>query len=396
MIPDLRYAEVYVICDIILLTVFYWSYRGGERSAASRWFFCMLGGFIVSFAANTLWTVTALGMLPNSAPYVGQYTFKIIYYIALNFGMAFWTIYCETMAGSSFFNLRENRLLFGLPLAFIILGALTTPWTTLLFYINAKGAYVREVLFQFQMAIMLIYSAVPGTLILYRSREEVDAAKRNQMVLTGVFPIWIMAAWIMTLILPSCPIICVAISMAILISYMGSSTGQISVDKLTQINNRQNMITYIRTQIRQHTDNLYLLMMDVNSFKKINDTFGHLEGDQALVRIANALKGVCEEMKKRPFLARYGGDEFIIVLECANEAEVEKFCEDIHTKIKYYNDWAQVEYDLTMSIGVAKWKEGMDHTALIAAADQALYDVKEKYHATHSDPIHPGAHPEVS
>jgi diguanylate cyclase (GGDEF)-like protein len=116
-------------------------------------------------------------------------------------------------------------------------------------------------------------------------------------------------------------------------------------------------------------------MIDVDYFKSINDNFGHLEGDEALIRVANALKQGCTSCRKRPYIARYGGDEFIIVTELSEEETLD-LCSSIKNKLKELNDNAGVRYSLNLSIGCAEWKSGMTANDLINTADFNLY--KEK------------------
>ena len=174
--------------------------------------------------------------------------------------------------------------------------------------------------------------------------------------------------------------ICVFVTLWLLFIFVGSTSEQVSTDKLTQIHNRQNLLTYINTKIRSHEDRLFLIMMDIDYFKRINDTFGHQEGDQALIRTANALKSAAQSMNRRPYLARFGGDEFIVVAEAENIEEVQALCKEIQDQLDYFSSWSEKKYQMSLSIGVAEWQEGMKQKDLIEAADQTLYRVKEEHH----------------
>jgi diguanylate cyclase (GGDEF)-like protein len=116
-------------------------------------------------------------------------------------------------------------------------------------------------------------------------------------------------------------------------------------------------------------------MIDVDYFKNINDTYGHLEGDEALIRVANALKLGCTVCRRHPYIARYGGDEFIIVAELT-EDEIHELCSAIRSSLEELNAKSGVPYPLQLSIGYAEWKEGMTSSDLLVAADYNLY--KEK------------------
>jgi diguanylate cyclase (GGDEF)-like protein len=119
------------------------------------------------------------------------------------------------------------------------------------------------------------------------------------------------------------------------------------------------------------------MLIDLDYLKRINDTYGHLEGDKALVRVASALKKCCGPIEKRPYIARYGGDEFIVIVETDDSSLTERLCNDIRRTLEELDEQAGSEYRSTLSIGVAELEDGMDHNALIAKADEEMYKIKK-------------------
>ena len=91
---------------------------------------------------------------------------------------------------------------------------------------------------------------------------------------------------------------------------------QISTDPLTRLNNRGQLAGYISQKSNIYHENrlTIVIMFDINDFKLVNDTYGHAEGDRALILVANALKEVTRNHSMPMFLARYGGVEFILVV----------------------------------------------------------------------------------
>ncbi|SEA18328.1 diguanylate cyclase (GGDEF) domain-containing protein [Lachnospiraceae bacterium NK3A20] len=374
----LLYSEIYAFALILISMVLIWNHKASDHSSAGIWFTYCLIAFAVNFACNFLWGFADHGVIfPKVQPYFWSYFFKVAYFITLNIATFIWTIYSETEQGADTFKSKDNIRFLFVPLGFAMFLAVIDPWTHLLFVISPGGRYERMSLYPFQMGLLLLYTSITAFRMLDKARYEVNEQRRIQMRLIGAFPIYLLGAWILSFFLGNLPLFCIAITCAILNIYIGNSTNQISIDKLTQINNRQNLLGYINGVIRSHDLQLYLLMIDVDYFKKVNDNFGHQEGDAALVRVANALKSACGgNSKKRPYIARYGGDEFIVVAEAQNEEEIEGLCRQIHDKLYYFNIWSSVPYNLTVSIGAVRWQEGMDTMALIGAADEKLYEVK--------------------
>ena len=155
----------------------------------------------------------------------------------------------------------------------------------------------------------------------------------------------------------------------------------ISLDPLTGVGNRKRLMWMISKKMRDYNegdDDIYILMIDANGFKQINDTYGHVEGDEALKRIARALKEASKELKKKPQVARFGGDEFVILAENDDEAEIDKVCTRIHEVLKVINEEYTLPYKLEVSIGKAKYLSSIKTVKeFIDAADDELYKVKK-------------------
>ncbi len=108
--------------------------------------------------------------------------------------------------------------------------------------------------------------------------------------------------------------------------------------------------------------------MDLDDFKPINDRYGHARGDAALVRVVDVLS-TC--LRQQDLLARWGGDELVIVLPQASLGEALEVATRLRQAMEPVGDCR-----LTMSYGVVQWQEGEDQHALLARADTALYRAK--------------------
>lgn len=116
-----------------------------------------------------------------------------------------------------------------------------------------------------------------------------------------------------------------------------------------------------------------LLLIDVDDFKKINDTFGHNQGDRVLIAIAQTL---IRSLRGNDIVGRWGGEEFVVLLPTANLDEAYKLAIKIQHNIKAL----QFEKDigeLTISVGVAPCLGGEELESIVARADKALYEAKD-------------------
>lgn len=151
-------------------------------------------------------------------------------------------------------------------------------------------------------------------------------------------------------------------------------------DELTAVLNRRGVMEKLSDEItraREDGLSLSLAMLDLDFFKKINDTYGHQFGDEALVHTANHLK---EIVRKTDLVARYGGEEFLIIFTECNIDLSEKVLERLMLNLKrdpIKTDLGQ-EVQLTLSAGLAQLRtEDSDIDNLIARADAALYIAKQ-------------------
>lgn len=157
---------------------------------------------------------------------------------------------------------------------------------------------------------------------------------------------------------------------------------QISMmDGLTSIENRRAFdIIYHKTWkicLRERIP-LALIMLDIDNFKVYNDAYGHLSGDQTLVRIAEIIKRII----KRPgdLAARYGGEEFVVILMNTTAQGAAVVAEEIRKSIEGLGiENREIDDVITVSLGIASLvpEKEMDPNDLIEAADKALYKAKE-------------------
>lgn len=146
-------------------------------------------------------------------------------------------------------------------------------------------------------------------------------------------------------------------------------------DFLTGVYSRSYLFRYLGHELRKDNQgkNAYLLMMDLDGFKLINDSFGHVVGDVCLKSIAEDLNHVFNGH----LFGRYGGDEFIGYVEDITDVELEKLVRDILDIRFFYEKSSDRRSVVTCSCGVVKVEAGIDIYPLIEKADKALYLCKK-------------------
>lgn len=146
-------------------------------------------------------------------------------------------------------------------------------------------------------------------------------------------------------------------------------------DQLTGIYNRFATSKAIELAMKNHTRECAYMDIDVDIFKHINDTYGHLAGDAVLTEVATVLK---ESVRSEDVVGRMGGDEFVIFLHDIDSREdVTSVAERIEEKVRETTYFNNPEIKVTLSIGISIYpNDGEDVEVLYSKADKALYYVK--------------------
>jgi len=154
-------------------------------------------------------------------------------------------------------------------------------------------------------------------------------------------------------------------------------------DELTKLNNRRSFLEYMNFIWKQsHRLKLpvNILMIDIDYFKKYNDSLGHLEGDMALIAIAKCLKNNVK--RETDFVARFGGEEFVCVLPFIEKDEALEFAKALVQNVedmKILHPMSLHSKYVTISVGMASAvpNDNNSHEQLLDEADKALYSAKE-------------------
>lgn len=150
------------------------------------------------------------------------------------------------------------------------------------------------------------------------------------------------------------------------------------VDELTGIYNRRGF----HHLARQHMDigkrtgrSMIIGFFDLDYMKHINDTFGHKAGDNALVATAGILRKV---FRTSDVIARWGGDEFVVLMINADSGNIESIEERILSSVNSYNEFAEHSYIISLSWGMLKWDPSVntDIDGIISQADELMYQNK--------------------
>jgi diguanylate cyclase (GGDEF)-like protein len=257
-----------------------------------------------------------------------------------------------------------------------ILSLISSQFFGWFYYIDSNNIYHRGKYFFLPVLItyLLILFAFVITLV-YRKKLE-----RKTFFSLMFFIIPPVISIILQVTFYGISIILNSIVLSLLVAFLNLQNRDINTDYLTKVNNRKKLDAYLEKRINNSTSerSFSAILIDINDFKYINDTYGHCTGDQALSAAAELLKNAIRE---KDFIARFGGDEFCLVLDAATTHDLEAVVSRIKRQLKLYNESGRHIYSLGLSMGYAVYPYHLHLTPkeYLKQIDLLMYEDKKKY-----------------
>ena len=356
------------IIAIIIFTILFFKSKENKQTSF-RYFNSIIIGLIIYFIGDIIWALSFRQVLPNSEHFIK--VSRMIYYSATNFIAYFWLMYVEVILESKLVTKGKRKwFLFVLALSIVLNIVLCSIFDlsepSLIKYLITGIMIITPTTF-------VIFSSVQ---VIIKIKTILDKALRKRYFRLIIWPIVIFISGLLQVFFNTFPVFCCGAIIIVLSSYIYNQDSIIFTDSLTEVNNR-NMINQYLRDIKNYEDDYYLLMIDIDDFKSINDTYGHVEGDKALKHMARILKDIASN--NNCFLARYGGDEFIMIRKSDSESEIKKLIETIHQQ--FGNTKEDLGYSYSTSVGYTKIKDVDNIDKTIAQADKYLYKRKNQLHS---------------
>ena len=375
-----NYVLANLACVVFMGTVTFTLEKSGDKQSSTIYLLRMMRMLMLYFLSDSLWILFEGGIFTCNKLTMNLLT--IVPYICLVITARLYYLYCEIAQGNTKILSPQEKLKTAIPFCCAIVILIIGLFTDYLFVIDETGYLEYRPLYAVLLMIpfgYLIYSSIKAFHRAFTSNRYYD---HSLYIAMGLFPLTPIICGLIQAFSLTVPILCYGATSAVLFLYITSTENRISTDPLTQIYNRQEMQRYLASKMKSKPQgmDLYLLILDVDHFKEINDTYGHIEGDKALVRMAEAMKLSCADAKNRPFLSRFGGDEFIIIMEAESEEQVKEKGELIRENVTKLNEEAGAPYELKACVGYAKYDydNPVNIPQLITMADEKLYEMKNR------------------
>jgi diguanylate cyclase (GGDEF)-like protein len=380
------YIEANLVCVIIFSVMLGHDLLHKDRAEKQLKFDHALSAFLLYFITDALWAAVEDGIIPKN-----YFTFaftNLANFVVMAAITYMWLRYVLAVEQVPDREKPIKKIAIAFPLVvsslLLIILFIVAPHTVM------KGNYeLRPIYYVMMCLVAYIYVVAIMIYTIKRAMQTKNRIARRKHLIIGFFPLVVIFGGLLQMAAPKVPILCFSCTILMLTFYIQSLESQISIDPLTGINNRGQLIKYLNQYVstQKAEEQSYVVMIDVNDFKLINDTHGHAEGDRALILIADLLKKVIGISGIPAFLGRYGGDEFIIVARTNNEEEIQSLIKLIREELANRCKEEKIPYTLTLSIGYDKLIPGKNTFQIcMQRADERMYQdkkrIKKQRHST--------------
>jgi len=375
----ITYMGSNIICLIIFGIMLVHDLRSVDRQEKQIKYDHALIAFMLYFVSDCFWAAVYSGILPKTrvsitiTDVVNYFLMAAITYTWLRYVMAVEQVENRDTRRMKFFSL----LPFGISTVIMICMYIFTP--TLMI---SETLEVQPAAYVFLVVVPYIYIAAVLFYTLRRAKREENPSEKKKHLGVGLFPLVVVVGGLVEMLLSNDkPLFCFSCTILMLIFYIQSMENRISIDPLTRLNNRGQLNHYVsqRSNMIREGRSTFFIMMDINNFKMINDTYGHAEGDRVLVVVSDTLMKAVKNRSLPVFLGRYGGDEFVIIAHPESDEEIPELIADIREELEKICTGAGMPYIVTLAAGYDRLTgENDTYQRCLQRADSNMYLDKKK------------------
>ncbi len=371
---DISFVGFILLCTILFLVMGLQTNRSMGSRREINLMQALIGASIVTALAEAFDRMGSMGLFPYPIPL--NYILNATDLLGTMFAVYFWFLLINHKNGRHFFSRNIPHFLSTLPLLIMASIIVSSFWTGAAFHITEDGHYVRGSLYILQIIFAYSYYILSTGLCLdgYIHGTVMERDLFRKLFFYSLFPI---LGGVGQVALGVLPFSVATMLISIFYTFLRLQNQRINTDAMTGLNNKLCTQQYIERMIRSAKhEPFFLYMMDVNHFKNVNDTYGHLAGDHALIVVAEALRKSTHSIGG--FVGRFGGDEFTAIIPQRLYPIPSAFQSLLNTKITEIAKDEHLEVPLSLSVGwtlCQKPEESVD--GVIARADAMLYEVKK-------------------
>lgn len=363
---------------VSILALLYSNYKKNFADTYGNGLLRQIQGTILAVLATDagMWLLNGQSGL---AARVLNYATNIAYFILQLVAALYWLKYTRYRACGKALSRSIRFWVIHLPFALVSLLVLSAPLNGWCFSLDNDNFYHRGFLSYGINILILCITLGASVLALLQCKKESLSERKKELHTIAFFVVPPFCGGIVQLVFYGFSIVWPCAVFSCLLVILDKYSQAISQDPLTGLNNRRTLERYLLSYDDSNYDGaVAVLMLDVNDFKYINDAFGHSVGDFALTEAAAILRRTANEPST--FLARYGGDEFVVVLRDVSQTHCQALIQQIKDGFVAFNQQNVQQFRLSVSIGYAfsAQKSEVNFRELLKQADEKMYRDKAK------------------
>lgn len=303
------------------------------------------------------------------------YAVNFLLFVIEPVGLALWILYANYLVFHDENRIAKLKKYLSIPLMINALLSIVSLFTGFFFRIDELNFYHRGDLYWVHLLLCIILLLYPFPFI-FKNRKNISK-KLFSSLLLFIIPITIGTT--LQVLFYGVTYTWSGMMLSLLIVYLTIQDRESSTDFLTEVYNRKQLDHYIKNKINinKKKEPFSIILLDLDKFKEINDKFGHDVGDEAL---QDAVKVLRKCLRQNDFLARYGGDEFLIVMDICTPQMLEMTIQRIKDNFEEFNRDSQKPYMLSFSSGhyLYDYRSNMNAKDLLKHVDKLMYQDKER------------------
>lgn len=257
----------------------------------------------------------------------------------------YWYIFIKNLVVSGEAAVKKSNFVLLVPVIAGIVLTLLSPVYNYVFYIDSSNVYHRGPLYNINAAITYFY-IVYGFILVVMNRRRIV---KQEFVPLCIFSVLPMIGGLVQTLFYGTLLMWSGAAYSLVIVYIFLQQRMVHLDALTGVWNRGSFDYYISQRTNQeNNDKLGFIYFDIDDLKNINDSYGHVEGDLAIKAVIEIIK---RAIRKSDIVVRMGGDEFLIILDCESNADLEKTIKRINEAFSEHNKNSGKSYKLECSFG---------------------------------------------
>ena len=375
------YLEASIVCIAILGILLIHDRRHSTRQEKQIWFVRAIISDILYFISDIGWAAIIGGKIPPTRfPVV---FFNFTNYVLLSLMAYNWFRYMAAALNLPKRNDPKIRLRYLIPMVVSILAIILDYVISPGFWVNEKGE-LGFWYYPMMVAAPILYLLSAFVFAMRKANRTKIREDREIYRLIGLYPLTVIIFGLIQTFVLNAPLFCFGCTVMMMYFYIQNMQTLVSVDSLTRLNNRGQIDRYMNQVKYSEGKKVHAIMLDINNFKKINDTYGHAEGDRALILVASVLKESVPGDEYSVFLGRYGGDEFSVFLQDNVKDGIldrlpEKVLERVRETLRIRQQENRLPYPLEITAGYDELRDRNDDLeSCLARADQKLYLEKRR------------------